>query len=200
MKNETLKIRIATLADAGELLKIYDYYVKHTAVTFEWITPSLEEFRGRMKSVLEKFPYLVCELDGEIVGYAYAAPFRVRAGYGRAVETTVYVKKDIRGCGIGGKLYGALESILKMQNILNLYACIAYLENDDEYLTSASPDFHAHIGYSLAGRFVRCARKFDRWYDMIWMEKMIGEHGETPAEPVLFEQVRGRVKDELGIE
>jgi len=199
MKNDALIIRTARIEDAGKLLNIYEYYVKNTAVTFEWETPSLEEFQNRMKSILGRFPYILCELDGDIVGYAYAAPFRVRAGYGRAVETTVYVKKDIRSKGIGGKLYAALEQILKMQNIINLNACIAYSEAEDEYLTHNSPDFHAHLGYRLAGRFIKCAYKFDRWYDMIWMEKIIGEHIPFPAEPVAFEAVRSRVKEELGI-
>lgn len=200
MKNDALMIRTACFEDAEKLLSIYEYYVKNTAVTFEWETPSLEEFQGRMKSVLGKFPYIVCEIDGEIVGYAYAAPFRVRAGYGRAVETTVYVNKDTRSKGIGGRLYAALEQILKMQNIINLNACIAYSEEEDKFLTHSSPDFHAHLGYRYAGRFIKCAYKFNRWYDMIWMEKIIGEHVDFPPEPAAFDTVRSRVKAELGIE
>lgn len=65
--------------------------------------------------------------------------------------------------------------------MLNLYACITLPEVEDEYLTLDSPRFHARLGYVQVGRFHHCGYKFNRWYDMIWMEKVIGEHGERQA-------------------
>ena len=67
--------------------------------------------------------------------------------------------------------------------MLNLYACIAYPETEDEYLTTNSADFHAHLGFTEVGHFHQCGYKFGRWYDMIWMEKIIGQHPDE-AEPV----------------
>ena len=128
----------------------------------------------------KKYPYLVAERDGEILGYSYAHEFYGRAAYDWCVETTIYVKMDCKGQGIGKLLYQQLEELLKQMNIINLNSCIAYTEEEDEYLTNQSESFHRHFGYQLVGRFHKCGYKFDRWYDMIWMEKMIGEHSEKP--------------------
>ena len=128
-------IRVATPQDAGALLAIYAPYVTDTAITFEYEVPSLTEFRERIRHTLERYPYLVMEQDGEILGYAYAGPFKERAAYDWAVETTIYVKQGMKKQGIGRKLYQALEDILIRQNILNLNACIGYPTVEDEYLT-----------------------------------------------------------------
>lgn len=81
---------------------------------------------------------------------------------------------------MGRKLYGELEAALAEMGITNLYACIGLPEEEDEYLTRSSAEFHAHMGFAAVGTFRRCGRKFRRWYDMIWMEKIIGEHGDNP--------------------
>lgn len=187
-------IRVATIADAKALLEIYAPYVTDTAITFEYTVPSLKEFEERISHVLGKYPYLVAERNGEIVGYAYASPFHPRAAYGWAVETTVYVKKDMKNSGIGRELYEALEEALSVQNILNLNACIAYPETEDEYLTKNSVEFHEHLGYRLVGEFCKCGFKFNRWYNMVWMEKHIGEHSKTPAEVRSFSEVGGKLR------
>ena len=96
---------------------------------------------------------------------------------------------DQKGKGLGRVLYEALENALKKQNILNLYACIAYPEIEDEYLTKNSVDFHDHLGYRLIGEFRKCGYKFNRWYNMVWMEKFIGEHVDDPEPVVAYEKV-----------
>ena len=175
-------VRSATAEDAGRILEIYDYYVRNTAITFEYETPSLDEFRGRMENTMEAYPYLVALADGRIEGYAYAGPFVGRAAYGWSCETTIYLDRGARKCGMGRTLYEALEKALRDMGILNLYACIGYPERDDEYLTANSAGFHAHLGFVKVGEFHKCGYKFDRWYNMIWMEKTIGEHkaGQPP--------------------
>ncbi len=172
------RIRSARPEDAERLLEIYGYYVEHTAITFEYDVPSLSCFRQRMAETMEKYPYLIAELDGKVLGYAYAGPFIRRAAYDWSCETTIYLDHCARKRGLGRKLYGALEERLKEMGILNMYACIAYPEREDEYLTGNSADFHAHLGFSRAGEFHRCGFKFGRWYNMIWMEKIIGVHEE----------------------
>lgn len=175
-----IMIRIATIEDAKEILDIYEPYVTDTAITFEYSVPSLEEFKERIKKTLNKYPYIVAVKDDRIVGYAYASPFKERAAYDWAVETTIYLKQDCKGLGIGKKLYLALEDILKKQNILNLNACIAYASIEDVRLNNTSMHFHEHLGYSKTGHFTKCGYKFDTWYDMIWMEKIIGDHTKDP--------------------
>lgn len=97
-----MEVRLATPQDAEELLEIYRYYVEHTAITFEYETPSITEFRQRIKQTLKCYPYLAA-VDGhrKIVGYAYASSFKNRAAYDWSVETTIYVDKDVKRQGIG---------------------------------------------------------------------------------------------------
>lgn len=173
---ENIIIRTATVEDAEEILNIYAYYVKNTAITFEYDVPSLEEFRRRIEKTLQKYPYLVILEQGNIVGYAYAGAFKERAAYDWSVEMTVYIARDAKRLGLGRKIYEELERQLKEMGILNLYACIGDPIVEDEYLTKDSEKFHQHLGYRKVGEFHKCGYKFGRWYNMIWMEKLIGEH------------------------
>ena len=186
MKPEQLEIRTATERDAKALLDIYAPYVEQTAITFEYEVPTLTEFRARIRHTLEKYPYLVAEREGKILGYAYVSSFKERAAYDWAVETSIYVDKTVKRCGIGGKLHNALEEVLKQMGILNMEACIGVPETDDEYLDHNSMHFHAHLGYRLVGTFKKCGYKYDRWYDMIWMEKLIGEHAKYQSYPKAY--------------
>ncbi|MCM1184803.1 MAG: GNAT family N-acetyltransferase [Roseburia sp.] len=179
-KKEEIRIRAARLEDAERLLEIYAPYVTQTAITFENDVPTLEEFTARMSCVLEKYPYLAAEQNGVLVGYAYAGTFKNRAAYDWAVETSIYVRQDKKRAGIGSRLYEALEMALKSQGILNLNACIAYAVTEDEYLTNDSVRYHERCGYKTVAHFHQCGYKFGRWYDMVWMEKLIGEHTANP--------------------
>lgn len=192
---ENMKIRIAAEKDAEQLLEIYTPYVERTAVTFEYDVPSVTEFRQRIAHVLERYPWIVAERDGEIAGYAYASAFKERAAYGWAVETTIYVREECRREGIGRELYLTVERILAEQNILNANACIAYPEREDEYLTKDSVRFHERMGYRLVGQFHKCGYKCGRWYDMVWMEKQIGEHKEHPEAVKVFPEIREQAEE-----
>ena len=174
--NTSITIRMANPADAQALLNIYAPYVINSAITFEYDVPSVEEFASRIAHSLEKYPYLIAEEGGNILGYAYASPFHDRPAYDWAVETSIYVDQNIKHRGIGRKLHDALESTLREQGILNMNACIAYPPEEDEHLDKNSVEFHAHMGYRLVGEFYKCGYKFNRWYNMVWMEKLIGEH------------------------
>lgn len=172
----SINIRNGILADAERLLQIYGYYVRNTAITFEYDVPSLAEFESRMQNIMKKYPYLVAEKAGKIQGYAYANVFKARAAYDWSCEVTIYIDNNAQKCGLGRKLYEALEKDLKSMGILNLYACIGYPEVEDEYLTKNSAEFHEHLGFAKVGEFHKCGYKFNRWYNMIWMEKIIGLH------------------------
>ena len=173
---ENIIIREATLDDAEGILKIYDYYIKNTAITFEYTTPTLLEFKERMAATMEHFPYIVIEKDNTIVGYAYAGELKGREAYKYSVELSIYVDRECRGDGIGRKLYDEMEDRLADMGIRNLYACIAYpSDGEDEYLNYDSVKFHEHMGYETVGHFHKCGYKFDRWYDIVWMEKMLGK-------------------------
>lgn len=187
---ENVHIRAAVPGDAPELLRIYAPYVEQTAITFEYDVPSPGEFVRRISHTLNRYPYLVAERSGILLGYCYAFPFHERAAYDWAAEMTIYLAQDARGLGIGTALYRLMEQILQKMNITNLEACIAYSEKEDETLTNDSTRFHDALGYRMVGRFSQCGYKFGHWYDMIWMEKIIGRH-RSPMPPVLgFNEVR----------
>ena len=162
--------------DAEELLSIYAPYVRDTAISFEYEVPSLADFQDRIRSVSSALPYIKAVEDGEILGYAYAGKFKNRKAYDWSVEVTVYVRKDSRRSGVGKLLYHALEDSLKRIGVLNMNACIARPKKNDEYLSDDSYHFHEKMGFHLVGTFHNSGYKFDTWYDMIWMEKIIGEH------------------------
>ena len=176
-----ITIRPAAQADAAALLAVYAPYVTDTAISFETEVPGEAEFRDRIRRVTARYPYLVAERAGEIVGYAYAHPFVGRAAYDYSAEATIYLSAGEQGRGTGRALYEALEEALRDMGITNLYACIGLPEQPDEYLTSNSMDFHAHMGFTLAGTFRNCGRKFGRWYHMVWMEKLIAPHRPDPG-------------------
>lgn len=169
-------VRAVRSQDAPALLKIYAPYVKNTAVSFEYEIPSEEEFIKRIENTLLGYPYIAAVSEGEIIGYAYTGTFHSREAYSRSAETSIYIRSDKTGHGIGKLLYGVLESISKAQNITNLNACIACPEADDEYLTHNSIYFHEHMGYTPTGITHKCGYKFGRWYNILWMEKFIAEH------------------------
>lgn len=171
-----IMIRTVKESDAAAIAEIYRHYVENTAVSYEYTAPDAREILSRINNTLKNYPYLVAEINGETVGYAYAGAFKARKAYERSVETSIYVKDDFHGVGVGKSLYTELEKELQKQGITNMYACIAYPEKEDEYLNFNSRRFHERMGFRLAGTFGKCAYKFNRWYGMIWMEKFIGEH------------------------
>ncbi len=169
-------IRDAKVTDAKAIQTIYTPYVETTAITFEYNVPSEKEFCRRIETVQQKYPWIVAMVNGKVVGYAYASAFKPRDAYQWAIETSIYVDNNNKRSGIGRQLHEALEQRLKMQGILNMNACISFIDPEDEYLTQDSVRFHERLGYQKVAHFHQCGKKFNRWYDMIWMEKMIGEH------------------------
>ena len=194
MKNHEIEIRTASVSDAEKLLEIYKPYVEKTAITFEYEVPSLEEFALRIDNTLKKYPYLVALKDGKIIGYAYASEFKGRAAYDWAVETSIYIAEDAKGMGTGKRLYECLEKSLAFQNILNMNACIACTDNEDENLTNGSIAFHEKMGFLTVGRFHAVGYKFGKWYDMIWMEKHIGDHNENSRTVKKFCEIKDFLK------
>ena len=182
-------IRVASEEDAGELLSIYAYYVKNTAITFEHAVPTVEEFICRIKETLNNYPYLVAVVNGKIAGYIYAGRFRTRASYAWSASTSIYIDKQYHRMGIGKMLYAELENILVKQNVVNVYAGAADPVEEDEYLTRNSEHFHEAIGYKVVARYHECGSKFGRWYNLIEMEKMIGKRTYPPKEFIPFEKI-----------
>lgn len=178
--DESITLRMVTPDDTESLLRIYAPYVLCTGVTFEYEVPTEADFRDRITKTVEKYPYLVACKNGVPIGYAYAKALGERAAFSHSVETAIYLSRETRGKGVGTLLYGELERILKMQNVTNLYAAVSYRDQEDETISHASPYFHMAKGFHKAAHFKKCGYKFERWYDIVWYEKYIGEHSEHP--------------------
>lgn len=171
MKN--ILTRLAKIEDAKEILRIYEYYILNTAITFEYDVPTVEKFSHRIEQTLEKYPYIVAEKEGKILGYAYAGILKEREAYKYSVELSIYVDKDCKKCGIGRILYEKLEDELAKMGIKNLYAYIATPCNKDDYLTFDSVYFHEHLGFNKVGELHKCGYKFGHWYNLFILEKLI---------------------------
>jgi len=171
-----MTIRSATVLDAARLSQIYGYYVENTAISFEYVPPSAQEFEKRIAKTLEHYPYLVIEDGGEILGYAYAGAMGSREAYKFCAELSIYIDKSARRCGCGRLLYNALEEKLLDMGIVNLYAKVVVPQQDDPYVTKDSGLFHQRMGYTPAGTLSKCGYKFGRWYDLVYFEKSIAEH------------------------
>lgn len=161
-----MMIRPVQLSDAATIRAIYQPYVTETAITFELDVPSVQEFESRITKTLIQFPYLVAEVGGKVVGYAYASTYYARAAYDWTTELSIYVVKEARGQGIGSALYTALEEELQARGYLRFLACIA-VPND------ASIAMHEKRGYVQVAHFPKIGYKFNKWHDVVWMQKTI---------------------------
>lgn len=171
-----VSIRMAEEKDAEALLRVYAPYVEETPITFEYKVPTVSEFAGRIREITKDFPYLVCEIDGEVAGYAYAAHYRNRAAYDWDCELSVYLAEDYHRAGIGTLLYEVLLELLSEMNYVHAYACIT-----TEGKTSIR--FHEAMGFTQTAFFSNCGYKSGRWYDVVWMDQILND-AKGPVLPV----------------
>ena len=180
-------IRTARAEDIEPMRTIYEHYVLNSAATFNGPdeVPAPEAFAAKVTRILTRYPWLAAVRDGEVLGFAYAAPYRERAAYAWDVETTIYLHPDVRGRGIGRALYTRLEELLRAQHVRTMYACVTHTDRtDDPNLTDASPRFHEAMGFTVCGTMRACGFKFGRWYDILWFEKKLIS-GESAPEPFI---------------
>lgn len=165
--------RFASEEDAAQLLDVYAPYVQNTAVSFEYEVPSLQEFTERIRTVTQNYPYLVCEIAGRIVGYAYAQRQKARAAYGWNAELSIYLRQEYVRRGIGRAFYTALIDILRMQGVENVYGGVTMPNAGSERL-------HEAMGFRRIGVFYHTGYKLGAWHDVAWYERRIGD-AERPA-------------------
>lgn len=176
-------ISIAEKSDIKDILDIYGYYVLNSPATFEIEIPDINEFSLRVENIQKKYPYLTAKINGKMAGFAYAAPLRTRKAYDYSCETTIYLHHEYLNKSIGTKLYTALFDYIKQQNILNIYACITYANTE-------SVLFHKKFGFEVAAHFHNCGYKHNKWHDILWLEKIIGNHTTPPAPFINFNDLK----------
>ena len=168
---EAICVRAATPQDAEQLLEIYTPFVisedcSVSNVSFELTAPSLAEFRQRIVDISSKYPYLVGEKDGQILGYVYCHPYRERLAYQWSVEVTIYLAPAGQGKGLGRLLYETMEKLLCLQGVTMAYSCITV---GNEH----SIKMHEALGYRLIGTFSESGCKNGQWLDTVWLEKQL---------------------------
>ena len=187
-------IRIASTGDARAIAAIYAPYVTDTVISFELEPPGEIEMAGRIDGVLRRLPWLVCEQDGDILGYAYASRHRERTAYQWSVDAAVYVAPRAHRRGVGRSLYAVLLAVLRLQGLQGVFAGIA-LPND------ASVGLHEAMGFAPVGVYRRVGFKLGAWRDVGWWGMALGPAAPDPRPPAEFEAgIFERAKASLALE
>ena len=184
-----MEIGFASPRDTEELLAIYGQYID-TPITFECALPSVESFTERIRSLRAAYPYIVCEEDGRIWGYAYAHRQAERAAYQWNAELSIYLDRGARGRGLGRRLYGALMELLRLQGIHTVYALVTVPNEKSEGL-------HGSMGFRHMGTQRSTGYKDGAWRDVAWFEKPIGAYDVASAPLRPLEQVPGEQVDRI---
>lgn len=173
---KNIKIKLAEEKDYAGMLGIYGPYITGTSITFETILPSLIEFETRIRKIQQKYPCLICEIDGAIAGYTYASQYKERAAYDWSVELAAYVHPSYQGQRVGRGLCGALLEVLRLQGYFNAYACVAMPNAKSEGMIRS-------FGFKEIGTFEKVGNKFGLWHDIKWFWLSLMEHVSSPEAP-----------------
>jgi L-amino acid N-acyltransferase YncA len=168
------EIRPATEADLPFIAEIYEHAVRYGTATFELIPPDLAEMTRRFRALTENgFPYLVAAVDGSVIGYAYAGPFRPRPAYRFTVENSIYLKPAIHRRGIGLLLLQRLLRECEARGYRQVVAVIGDSAN------AGSIGVHGKCGFQMIGTHPNVGLKFGRWLDTVMMQLALGEGATT---------------------
>ncbi len=177
-------IRLAVEGDAEQVRAIYAPYCEaDSPVSFEVEPPPVEEIGRRIARTLARFPWLVCDDGGEVLGYAYAGPHAERAGYAWSVNASAYTKGGRRRSGVGRALYTSLFAALRVQGFVNVYAGIT-LPNP------ASVGLHRAMGFTMIGVYQGVGHKCGAWQDTSWWERALRDRPGRPVAPLALPEAR----------
>lgn len=177
-------IRLATERDAEQVAAIYAPNVTGSIISFEAEPPSADEMRRRIEATLERYPWLVCERRGLVLGYAYAGAHGSRAAYQWSVDVSVYVHQDAHRTGVGRALYTSLFAALRLQGFYNAYAG-ATLPNP------GSVGLHEAMGFRQVGVYRGVGYKLGAWHDVVWWHLPLRERVADPDPPADLASVVG---------
>ncbi len=175
-------IRLATPQDGEEILKIYSYYVEKTMISFETVSPSIEDFENRIEQIQKKYPYLVYEESGKIRGFCYASAHAERSAFAYTVNASIYFEQSYQGKGIAKMMYERLFSLLEKQGYFTVYVGVTACNG-------RSLQFHQNMGFEEVGRFEKVGYKLEKWVDLVWLSKRLKGEEENILPIRLVEEV-----------
>ena len=182
-------IRLATVADAEAILKIYEPYILNTVITFEYEKVPLSVFKERMTKVMAQFPWFVCHIDGMLAGYAYCSPHLERAAFAWDCECSVYIAPEFHRRGIASALYNAMFKLVKEQGYYTVYSLIC-VPNE------SSLALHIKYGFTEIGTFYNTAYKLGQWRHLIVMEKRLQSFLGEPKQIIPIHQLNKNIIEE----
>jgi len=197
-----VEVRLAARTDANEILKIYAPSILDAAISFETEVPSIDEMRKRIETILQTYPWIVCVVDGKIVGYVYGSKYRDREAYQWSCECTVYIHGQYKGKGLGKELYGLLFQLLKLQGFRTVYAVVT-LPNE------GSVNLHEKCGFEKFAVYENVGYKFGQWHSVGWWKLRLNDFTTAPPPPLklseldaetikaLFQQSAQRIQSKL---
>jgi len=171
-------IRLAEEQDVQGILEIYAPFILETAVTFEETVPEEDSFWERIQLIMTELPFLVCEIDGRIAGYAYASGYRSRASYRWTKEVSVYVHPDFQRKKVALALYTSLNELIRYQGIADLLAIITMPNK-------SSVAFHEYLGYRKCGEFSKVGYKLNQWQNVGWFELFLQDENAAPKNRII---------------
>ena len=181
-----IQVSLATTNDAQQIIGIYSPNILNAAISFETEVPAIEEMQNRITIILQKYPWIVCKVEGKIAGYVYASKHRDREAYQWSCECTVYMHNDFKGKGIGKELYQLLFKILKLQGYRNVYAGIT-LPNE------ASIILHEKCGFKHFATYENTGYKFGKWHSVGWWKLQINDYDLQPPPPLKISELNSEM-------
>lgn len=185
-----IEIRLAANTDAKEIVDIYAPNILDAAISFETEVPSVEEMQKRIETILQTYPWIVCEVDGKIAGYVYGSRYRDREAYQWSCECTVYIHEQYKGKGIGKKLYGLLFQLLKLQGFRTVYAVVT-LPNQ------GSVNLHEKCGFEKFAVFENVGYKFGQWHSVGWWKLRLNDYTPDPPPPLKLSELDSKIINDL---
>lgn len=181
------KIRLAIESDVESILEVYTPFITDTVITFEYKVPTVKEFGQRMAEIQQRYPWFVCEVNNNIVGYAYASRFNEREAYDWSADFSIYIRPEFHRRNIGKALYYTLFETLKLQGYYNAYAGVTLPNIKSEGL-------HESFGFKSAGVYHNVGYKLGSWHDVKWYELKINEHIREPLKPKNINEISSSVE------
>lgn len=157
-------IRKIQKEDIQSVLDIYTPYILNTAITYEYEVPSIESFTKRVDNIIKQYPYLVCECNGKVIGYAYASSYHSRTAFNWDCELSIYIDQSFCGKGLGKRLYSVLIDFITNQGYYNAYGVVNYPNQSSERM-------HEYFGFKNVGIHSNVGYKFNKWHSLVYYLK-----------------------------